>query len=246
MYTFADLTDKLPFSIDVEKMQEEITLLESENWVSHYDVQLADGWTTIPLVSHDGSCDNINSQRIGQFGEYKQTSYMEKAPYIASIVNAFKCPHGRIRIMKLLPGTIIRSHRDTYEEVSDISFGQVRLHIPIKTNDKVQFTVARKNYHLPEGRLIYINFTKQHYVRNDGNEERVHLVLDLKVNDFLRSIFPTPTAFQKLEMMLHRLIIPIFVWIPLKTKGYIGRNFWRYYNDSIFQKLRHKFFPKNQ
>ncbi len=244
MYVFSNLTDRLPIDIDVDKMKEEVTLLESENWISHYDVQLADGWTTIPLVSHDGTCDSIDSQRIGQFGNYKPTKFMEMAPYIATVVNAFKCPHGRIRIMKLLPGTIIREHRDTYEEVSDISFGQVRLHIPIKTNEKVIFTVGGKNYHLQEGQLIYINFSQKHYVRNDGNEERVHLVLDLQVNDFVRGLFPPMSFPQKMEMALNRLLIPIIVWMPLKIRKRAKTVFWDCYNGSALQNLRHRWFPK--
>ena len=62
---------------------------------------------------------------------------------------------------------------------------------------KVIFTVAGKDYHLGAGRLHYVNFSNPHYVRNDGDEARVHLVLDLKVNEFLEKVFPPLTAWQK-------------------------------------------------
>lgn len=178
MYQFYDLTNRFTMQFDLERMREELKTLEGTNWLSHYDAALADGWTTIPLVTHDGSANDENSQKIGEWGQYRQTTYVENLPYFREILNAFQCPHGRVRIMKLMPGTIIREHRDTFEEVSDYAFGQVRLHIPIVTNEKVIFTVGGKNYHLKEGHLYYVNFSKKHYVRNDGDVARTHLVLE--------------------------------------------------------------------
>ena len=114
MYPYYDLTDRFPKTIDLQKLRAEVQTLEREHWISHYDKNLADGWTTIPLVSHDGSVDHENSQRLGVWGEYKQTSYLDNLPYFRELLRAFECPHGRIRIMKLLPGTEIRMHRDTF------------------------------------------------------------------------------------------------------------------------------------
>jgi len=244
MYQFADLTERFPMKIDLERARQELQSLEGANWLSHYDVALADGWITIPLVTHDGSASNENSQLLGKWGEYKETVYVDKLPYFREILNAFKCPHGRIRIMKLLPGTIIREHRDTFEEVSDIAFNQVRLHIPIITNDKVIFTVGGKNYHLKEGHLYYVNFTKKHYVRNDGTTARTHLVLDLQVNDFLRGFFPSTTVTQRAEMFLTRNLLPTFLWIPIKMRERLKKRFWNAYEGSSIQALRHRIFPK--
>src|SRR5437868_1947630 len=150
MYMFYDLTDRFPMKLDLEKMRSELASLEGGNWLSHYDKALADGWTTIALSTHDGTADNEESQRVGQWGKYKTTVYADKLPYMKSVLDAFQCPFGRVRIMKLMPGSIIRTHRDTYEEVSDYAFGQVRLHIPIVTNDKVVFTVDRSEEHTSE------------------------------------------------------------------------------------------------
>ncbi|HAC87614.1 aspartyl/asparaginyl beta-hydroxylase domain-containing protein [Marinobacter sp.] len=244
MFEHYDLTDRFHMKFDVERMRKELHDLENENWLSHYDEALADGWTTIPLVSHDGSADNAESQRIGKWGEYKRTRYVEKLPYFREILDAFACPHGRIRIMKLMPGSIIKEHRDTYSEVSDYAFGQVRLHIPIVTNDKVKFIVNGHSYHLKEGRLYYVNFSKKHYVRNDGDKPRTHLVLDVKVNDFLASIFPKLTPYQKLECFFSRLLIPIFIWHPKKNYLRAMSWFWKNYNGSRLQALRHRLLPK--
>jgi len=245
MYQYADLSDRFPIKFDVNRMREELKILEQKEWIGHYDHALADGWTTIPLVTHDGSSDKVDSQRIGRFGQYKRTTHVDELPYFKEILDNFKCPHGRVRIMKLMPGTIIRKHRDTYDEVSDLAFGQVRLHIPIITNDKVIFTVGGKNYYLVEGRLQYINFTKAHYVRNDGDQPRIHLVLDLQVNEFLRKVFPPATAWQKAEMLMTRMLVPLFLWIPMRLRASLNQTFWKHYNNSWLQRARHRYIPKH-
>lgn len=245
MFDFADLTEKFPKNIDLPRLRAELEALEGEQWLSHYDVNLADGWTTIPLVSKDGSATGPESQRVGTWGEYKRTKFVDQLPYFKELLDTFDCPHGRIRIMKLMPDSIIRMHRDTFEEVSDYAFGQVRLHIPIITNDKVKFTVDDKDYHLKEGRLYYVNFSKKHYVRNDGKEPRTHLVLDLKVNDFLDGIFPKLTYFQRLECLFARNTYPIFIWRTQRFKNKSITLFWRWYNGSIAQKLKHKLANRN-
>jgi hypothetical protein len=242
MYTFRDLTDRFPIKIDLDRLRNELAQLEGSPWLSHYDKALADGWTTIPLYSHDGTADNEESQRVGKWGQYKPTKYLDQLPYFKTIVEAFNCPCGRIRIMKLMPGSIIREHRDTYEEVSDFSFGQVRLHIPIVTNDRVVFTVSGKPIQMKAGRLYYVNFSKKHFVRNDGDHARTHLVLDLKVNDSLRKIFPPVTPLQAIEMWAARTFLPIMLWTPLKLHRDTKTAFWRAYNGSSLQRLKHALF----
>ena len=90
MYMFQDLTDRFPFKIDLERLRSELASLESSNWLSHYDKALAEGWTTIPLSTHDGSADNEESQRLGEWGKYKTTKYFDQLPYFKSLVEAFE------------------------------------------------------------------------------------------------------------------------------------------------------------
>jgi hypothetical protein len=243
MYMFRDLTDRFPIKIDAQRLKDELASLEGGKWLSHYDKALADGWTTIPLSTHDGTADNEDSQRVGEWGKYKTTKYADQLPYFKTVLDAFGCPFGRVRIMKLMPGSIIREHRDTYEEVSDYAFGQVRLHIPVVTNEKVIFTVAGKRIQMKEGRLYYVNFSKVHYVRNDGAEPRTHFVLDLQVNDNVRKIFPPVTPLERVEMWLARSLLPTFLWVPLRLRTQWKTAFWRYYNGSALQKLRYRISP---
>ena len=101
MYMTYDLTDRFPLKLDLQRMRDELASLEGGKWLSHYDTNLADGWTTIPLSTHDGSADNADSQRVGEWGKYKTTKYLDQLPYFKSVLEAFNCPFGRVRIMKL-------------------------------------------------------------------------------------------------------------------------------------------------
>ena len=240
MKNLVDLTDRFPGRIDLEGLRAELRMLETGiSWVGHYDADLADGWTAVPLVSHDGTMDRVDSQRLGKWGQYRRTPIVEKLPVHARLLDSFLCPHGRIRVMRMEPGTIIRPHRDVFQEVANFAFKQVRLHIPIETNPDVVFVVGGERIHLEAGRLYYVNFSKEHYVRNDGKAMRTHLVMDLQVNDWLRSIFPPESVLERASNLVERLVLPIH-WYAHAASNLPGRLFWRMYEGSRLRALRHR------
>src|SRR5262245_33004430 len=103
MKTMLDLTDRFPMRFDVERMKEELGLLEGASWLAHYDTKISNGWTAIPLVSQHGSLAGPDSQRAGPYVRYRRTPVVEGLPYFRAILDAFDCPQGRVRISKLLP-----------------------------------------------------------------------------------------------------------------------------------------------
>jgi hypothetical protein len=206
-----DLTDRFPMRFDVERMTDEIRSLEATAWVGHYDPKVSDGWTSILLVSRNGLMDTPDSQRVGRSSQYRRTPIVDRLPYFRSVLDAFQCPQGRVRISRLLPGTSIRPHRDICREVANIAFGQVRLHIPIVTNDHVTLLVGQETLRLLPARLYYVDFARLHSVHNGGTEPRIHLILDLLVNDFLERVFPEPTPTERAERFLIRNTLPL-VW----------------------------------
>src|SRR5262249_30752037 len=114
-----------------------------------------------------------------------------------------------------------------------------RLHVPIITNDRVVFHVAGERVHMQPGRLYYVNFTKKHFVRNDGDEARIHLVLDLHVNDFLRQVFPPLSLGERVENCVVRNSLPVW-WKALDLKRTCTQFAWRMYEGSWVQQIRHK------
>lgn len=240
MRTWIDLTDRVPMKFDVERMAQEIKQLESSGWLDHYDPGLSAGWRAILLKSRGGDISGPEAQRPDwDFSKYQRTPYVERLPYFREIMDFFQCPQGRVRILKLMPGAGIGLHRDVRAEVGCVAFNQVRLHIPIVTNDKVMFHVGGIRLHMKPGRLYYVDFSKKHFVRNDGAEPRLHLVMDLKINDWLRAIFPPPTPLEKVQAAWMRLTYPAFWklrwwWISA------GMTFWKFYTGSPLQRAVHR------
>ncbi len=235
MDMFLDLTDRFPMRFDVDRMRQEVRDVQSDSlWLEHYDKALSTGWKAIPLVSRHGRMDGPESQRWGDIRECRRTPVVEKMPYFREILDAFRCPHGRIRVLKLMPGAVIGMHRDIADEAAGFAYRKVRLHVPIETNDGVVFHLGGGRIKMAPGRLYYCDFTQPHFVRNDGPTPRVHLVMDLIVNDFLMGVFPKETLREKAVHWLKRNAMPT-VWACQSARVEASRRFWRAYNGSAVQ-----------
>ena len=61
---------------------------------------------------------------------------------------------------------------------SEASFYIHKIHVPLITNDKTMFRVGQKEEHLPVGEIVEVNNKRSHGVRNDGGEDRIHLIFE--------------------------------------------------------------------
>ena len=236
MDAFLDLTDRFPMTFDVDRMRQEMRSAEAAcGWQDHYDPALA-GWTALPLVARHGRMDGPESQRWGDVREFSRTPVVAQMPYFASILDAFKCPQGRVRVLRLKPGGTIAEHRDSGGEAAGYAYNKVRLHVPIDTNDKVVFRLAGGDARMLPGRLYYCDFTQPHSVYNGGSQPRVHFVLDLVMNPFLRGLFPRTTLGEKVHHWGLRRTMPV-VWGGITARANVSRRFWRAYNGSTTQRL---------
>nr|HMS43742.1 aspartyl/asparaginyl beta-hydroxylase domain-containing protein [Pyrinomonadaceae bacterium] len=68
--------------------------------------------------------------------------------------------------------------------------GEIRIHIPVLTNPQVEFILDDQKVEMQEGEAWYLNFNLFHTVRNEGTTDRIHLVIDCVVNDWMLSNFP--------------------------------------------------------
>ena len=95
--------------------------------------------------------------------------------------------------MKLAAGSQIREHRDYDLGVKE---GQLRLHIPITTNPEVQFFLDAHRLELKAGECWYLDLSLPHWVENRGTIDRIHLVIDCKLNDWLRDLLPPDESIE--------------------------------------------------
>lgn len=169
--------------------------VELENRGDYHD----GGWRAIPLHAVDGRVDATGLRWAGWDANYEKTPILAACPYLEEIVDEFKCPKERVRLLRLDPGRNINTHTDLGD---GWAMGKVRLHIPIVTNPEVYFYVDDKRVLMREGELWYCDFTRPHRVHNKSDLGRIHFVLDLRVNDWLRDFFPPEPLTDKVKNMV--------------------------------------------
>jgi hypothetical protein len=178
---------KFEFTYDILSVQQEVDLLlKNETWLAHYNkVQYNGEWTALPLRSPNGEVTNPIAESF--FGlEFKDTALLQTLPSVLQLMQNLKCDKLSARLLNLKAGASIKPHKD-----QDLSFenGEARLHFPIFTNEKVRFYLEDDVLDMKEGECWYINANLTHQVFNDSLTDRIHLVIDCKVNDWLSNFF---------------------------------------------------------
>jgi hypothetical protein len=102
------------------------------------------------------------------------TEHLPNMPYIRQVMATLACVWGRSRLMRLAPGAEVEPHIDTHYYWRT----HWRLHIPVITNPGVRFTCGGESAHMAPGECWLFDSFRRHGVRNEGEETRVHLVLD--------------------------------------------------------------------
>jgi quercetin dioxygenase-like cupin family protein len=185
---------RLPFQFDVARLQQETKTITQQHWQLHYQTKhYTGGWTVLPLRSINGNLDNIFVSPL-ETDVYKNTALLEQSTYLKEVLSTFKCDLLAVRLMKLEPGAQIKEHRD-----ADLAFekGEIRLHIPITTHPLVDFFLDQERMPLNEGECWYMNFNLPHALHNQSNVDRIHLVIDAVVNEWVNNLFSTAGLLRK-------------------------------------------------
>jgi hypothetical protein len=102
-------------------------------------------------------------------------------PYLMPLMEQAVKPYGykngafkAVMLAKLKAGYGIDKHRDGLPEYYYLH----KIHIPILTNDKVDFYIKPDTYQLEEGKAYEVNNIVPHAVMNNGNEDRIHLIFE--------------------------------------------------------------------
>ncbi|MCJ8211346.1 aspartyl/asparaginyl beta-hydroxylase domain-containing protein [Mucilaginibacter sp. RS28] len=155
-------------------------------WNAHYNqVHYTGNWDVLPLRSPGGNTAFSYAETMNH-GQFQDTAYLNSFPAIRQLLQQFNCPLLSARLLNLKAGSVIKKHRDF-----DLSFehGEARLHFPIITNDKVSFYLNDKLLPMQAGECWYINANLPHNAINAGDTDRIHLVVDCVVNDWLKDLF---------------------------------------------------------
>ena len=177
---------RLNLTLDAQLLQEDLRSLQSSDWIDHFVTQNYDGeWSVIPLRGPASATHPVMMiYSDPTCSEFTDTPFLENSMYFRNVLNTFNCPLQAVRIMKLAAGSRIKEHTD-HDLAAEL--GTARLHIPIVTNDEVDFRLNGTRVVLNEGECWYLRLTDPHSVENKGQSDRVHLVIDAQVNAWLKS-----------------------------------------------------------
>jgi len=183
---------KLPLAFDESRLRQDLHLFGDDDWTPHFNTQYYEGdWSGIALrAPKDAHLDLYPDPTADSFAD---TDKLARCSYIPSILGSFECEIETARFLRLTAGSEIKEHRDYKLGFED---GSVRLHIPIVTDQLVEFYLDGRRIDMRPGETWYLNFNLKHRVINNSPIDRVHLVIDLVLNDWLRSLFASAPAVE--------------------------------------------------
>ena len=178
---------RLPFAFDPGLLRRDLENLAATPWTAHFVAQNYDGdWSVIALRGPAGARHPVMMIYSDPSAtHFEDAPALASCPYFHTVLARFACQLQAVRLMRLTPGSTIKEHRD---HDLDVEHGMARIHIPITTNPAVQFELNRRCLVMEPGSVWYLRLSDPHRVANRGNADRVHLVIDAVMNDWLRDV----------------------------------------------------------
>lgn len=169
----------------IDAIQKEVDALRPEDWLPHFNKYDYEGeWTVLSLRSPGGK-PNAFAEALNNEG-FADTELMQQCPSVHELAGRIQCEIKSIRLLNLKPGAVIKEHTDR-----ELHFekGEARLHFPVFTNPQVEFFLDNTRLTMQEGECWYINANLPHRLANKSSKDRIHLIIDCKVNDWLQHVF---------------------------------------------------------
>lgn len=183
-----DLPDRvrLPFAFDVDRLRADLQVVDRD-WIDHLVRQNYEGnWSVLPLRHAAGATHPVMMIYADPTAtELVDGPLLAQTPYFREVLAQFRCPLHAVRLMRLTPGSVIKPHRD-HDLAAE--WGAARIHIPITTNPDVEFLLNGTPLAMAPGEAWYLRLADEHAVANRGATDRVHLVIDCIVDDWLAAM----------------------------------------------------------
>ena len=186
---------RLPLSFNPAGLQADLAMLGAGEWIAHFNTQFFTGdWSGAALRSVAGS----NNPMYGDanHNDFADTGLLQQCRHLHAVVEAFACPLRSVRLLRLTAGSVIREHRD-YDLGYEL--GEVRIHVPVITNPGVGFYLENRRIIMQEGECWYLDLNLSHRVQNLGGSDRIHLVIDCQLNEWLRALIASGTPSEGTE-----------------------------------------------
>jgi hypothetical protein len=175
---------RLPVYTDQKLLLKDLAICETENWKNHFHDKVYTGkWNSVALYSPSGNREDIFTESNETF---KPTPLLESCSYFREVLDSMLFVKQSVRLLRLGAKAEIKTHRDLRLSYPN---GIFRLHIPLSTDDQVDFIIAGDRVVMNPGECWYGDFNQPHSVNNRGEQDRIHLVIDGERNEWTDSLF---------------------------------------------------------
>jgi hypothetical protein len=179
---------RLPFRFDPGKLRTDLAGVAADEWIPHLNRRRYDGrWCGAALRSIAGSATHLVPDAHGA-ESFEDTALLRRSPYYQTVLATLRCPIMAARLLKFDAGSHVAEHVD---HALDFEDGEVRLHMPVVTSDDVRFHLDGQRLVMAPGECWQTNVNLPHAVGNRGATDRIPLVIDCRVDDWLRQVFAT-------------------------------------------------------
>ena len=153
-----------------------------------------DDWTAISLRGYgptplDILKPNVLKSKVNESAELQDTDLLsdQRFTIVKEVLKKIPSTFERVRLMKIKANSGIGKHSDKIDKDFGLEDGKiVRIHVPIKTNDQVEFYLwegrEKLTNYLEVGHYYYVDVRAPHAVTNNSDVDRIHLVVDTYVN----------------------------------------------------------------
>jgi hypothetical protein len=148
---------KLPFTFDAASLKTDLARVLENDWVRHFNRQYYEGaWKGVALQSATGRANQLHTPPQ-ESANVVDTPVLNRCPYFQKVLTEFHCPIHHARLLSLGPGARILEHTDDFLGGED---GLLRVHIPITTDERVDFFVGGHRLTMCEGEAWCIDFSR--------------------------------------------------------------------------------------
>ena len=112
---------------------------------------------------------------------------LDESPHFREIVESFPSKCVLMLLTRLDAGSTIRRHRDMN---GGTVMGVARFHVPIITNADVEFSFEDETVQMRAGETWAFDTTYMHGVENRSDIDRVHVIIDVELNDEIKAMLP--------------------------------------------------------
>jgi hypothetical protein len=150
-------------------------------WTTEYTEYQSGGWKTLSLYNQSGQTQDT----VIADGGCRETDLLAKMPATRSYLRGLGFDFMSVRIAKLEPRAFLWEHRD-YTELEPRP--RARLHVPLITNAQSRLIIGGSAIHMNCGSLWFLNPTERHGACNLGHSDRIHLILDVYIDESLKRL----------------------------------------------------------